>query len=64
MMNRNERMMNVCRRAVSTVAGVDRNTAAEVASMRLRSESAESRTNKIVNSVMNECTTARRDYSF
>ena len=64
MMNRNEKMMNACRRAVSTVAGVDRNTAAEVASMRLRSESAGNQTNEMVNSFMNECKAARRDYSF
>ena len=60
----NKRMENVCRAAVSSVAGVDNRTMAEVAAMRMRSAGAVAAEENIVNEMMVERTKASEDFSF
>lgn len=60
----NKRMENVCRAAVSSVAGVDNRTMAEVAAMRMRSAGAVAAEENIVNEMMVERTKASADFSF
>ena len=60
----NKRMENVCRAAVSTVAGVDNRTMAEVAAMRMKSAGAVAAEENIVNEMMVERTKASADFSF
>ena len=60
----NKRMENVCRAAVSSVAGVDNRTMAEVAAMRLMSKGAAATEGKIVNGIMIERAKASEDFRF
>ena len=59
----NKRMENVCRAAVSSVAGVDNRTMAEVAAMRMRSAGAVAAEENIVNEMMVERTKTSADFS-
>ena len=64
-MRRNNEMMNVCRRAVSIVAGADSNTMRAVAEMRMRSEGINAQSsNGAVSAVMAERRSAAEDFSF
>ncbi len=63
-MNRNS-MMNSCRGALSTLAGVDNRTMADVAVMNMRSAGADADTQReIVRSLIDERSAAAEDFGF
>lgn len=65
-MKNTRKMMDVCRRTASSVAGVDSDTMAAVVEMRMRSENTDTDTqtiNAVSEAVIEECNAAKNDFS-
>lgn len=61
----NERMANICRGAISSIAGVDNEIMAAVVAMRMRSFGASAETGaEMVGAMLQERTKASEDYAY